>query len=83
MTVMIRDGSKFIWYPGPDHRQGAKTFFRKKIWGTVFFSKKIRWAKTFFTIKFENPRFHFSMLGSSDSSVLRVSGYQGLMLLAC
>ena len=45
------------------------------------FSKKIRGAKTFFTTKFENPRFRFSkkaifedqkviFVGSSDSSVL-------------
>ena len=47
-------------YPGRDHQQGAKTFFRKKIGGEYFFSQEIRGAKTFFTTKFENPRFHFS-----------------------
>ena len=55
----IRDGSKFIGYPGRDHRQGgddffskkirgAQTFFRKKLGGGDFFLKKIRGAKTFF-----------------------------------
>ena len=34
----LRDGSKFIGYPGRDHRQG----------GEDFFSKKNRGAKTFF-----------------------------------
>ena len=68
---MLRDGSKFIGYPGRDHRQG----------GEDFFSKKFRGAKTFFTIKFENLGFHIFKIdifedqkviyiGSSDSSVL-------------
>ena len=49
--------------------------------GEEFFSKKIRGAKTFFTIIFKNPRFYFSkkdifedqkviFVGSSDLSVL-------------
>ena len=49
--------------------RGAKTFFRKKSGRPTHFSKmirvggdfssqKFRGAKTFFTIKFENPRFH-------------------------
>ena len=78
----FRDGSKFIRYPGRDHRQGGGDFSSKKIRGAkTFFQKKIRGAKTFFTIIFENPRFHFSKkaifedqkviyVGSSDSSVL-------------
>ena len=28
---LLRDGSKFIGYPGRDHRQGAQTFFEKKL----------------------------------------------------
>ena len=36
-----------------------------------FSFEKNKWGKTFFTTKFENPRFHFSKnVGSSDSSVL-------------
>ena len=37
---LLRDGAKFIGYPGRDHRQGAKTFFRKKLGGRDFFFEK-------------------------------------------
>ena len=88
---LLRDGSKFIGYPGRDHRQGGGDFFSKKIGGRRLFSKKIggrilffeknRKVKTFFTIKFENPRFHLKKaifvrrsnkiyVGLSDWSVL-------------
>ena len=51
---------KIYRYPGRDHRQGAKTFFerklggrrlffQKKLRGRDFFSKTIRGAKSFFT----------------------------------
>ena len=47
--VVLRDGSKFIGYPGRDHRQGDEDFFfEKKRGGADFFSKKIRGAETFF-----------------------------------
>ena len=60
---------------------GKVTFGRNKKGGGEFFSKKIRGAKTFFTIMIENPRKIFSkksifedqkviFFGSSDSSVL-------------
>ena len=39
--VKIRDGSKFIGYPGQDHRQGGEDFFSKKIGGRRLFFEKI------------------------------------------
>ena len=44
----VRDGSKFIGYPGRDHRQGGEDFFSKKKGGADFFSKKIRGRRLFF-----------------------------------
>ena len=39
-TLSIRDGSKFIGYPGRDHRQGGEAFFWKKIRGAETFLRK-------------------------------------------
>ena len=44
----IRNGSKFIGYPGRDHRKGGEDFFRKKQGGADLFPKEIRGAETFF-----------------------------------
>ena len=53
-----------------EKKGGRRLFFRKKFGGGHFFSKKKeenffliknRGATTFFTTKFENPRFHFSI----------------------
>ena len=61
---------KIYRIPGPGLSGGRRFFSKKNIGGGDFFSekikgrrpfvKKIRRAKTLFTIKFENPRFHFS-----------------------
>ena len=45
-TSEVRDGSKFMGYPGQDHRQGgAQTFFSKKIRGGEPFFRKLRGKK--------------------------------------
>ena len=51
IKLYVRDGSKFIGYPGRDHRQGGEDFFSKKKGGADFFWKKIRGAETFFRKK--------------------------------
>jgi hypothetical protein len=44
-----RDGSKFIGYPGRDHRQGGEDFFSKKNRGAqTFFRKKLGGRRLFF-----------------------------------
>ena len=54
----IRDGSKFMGYPGRDHRQGAKTFFEKKLGGADFFQEKLGGAD-FFSEKNRGRRVFF------------------------
>ena len=39
LKITLREGSKFMGYPGLDHRQGGKDFFEKKRW-TILFVKK-------------------------------------------
>ena len=62
----IRDGSKFMGYPGRDHRHGAKNFFDREKRGGDFFSKNIRGTKRFISRKkgakaqFWKSTFHFS-----------------------
>ena len=45
---IIRDGSKFIGYPGRVHRQGGEDFLSKKKKGAQTFFETIRRAETFF-----------------------------------
>ena len=41
--IGVRDGSKFIGYPGRDHRQGGEDFFSKKNRGAqTFFRKNLK-----------------------------------------
>ena len=45
----VRDGSKFIGYPGRDHRQGGEDFFSNKNRGAqTFFRKKLGGRRLFF-----------------------------------
>ena len=48
-TSQIRDGSKFMGYPGMDHRQGGEDFFfEKNQGGRDSFLKTIRGRRLFF-----------------------------------
>ena len=40
LALVIMAGSKFMGYPGRDHRQGGEDFFQKKEGAADFFSKK-------------------------------------------
>ena len=57
---LLRDGSKFIGYPGRDHRQGGEHFFT-----TNFENPKCRFSKKAI---FEDQKVIY--VGSCDSSVL-------------
>ena len=84
----VRDGSNLSGSRAVTIDRGGENFFLKEIGGANIFSRKIRGTElffrkkgTFFTTKFENPRFHFSKraifeepkviyVGSSNSSLL-------------
>ena len=65
-SVILGTGQNVWGYPGRDHRQGAKSFFRKKLGGRrhffqlkkggeVFFSEEIKGRRFFFGQIFPNP----------------------------
>ena len=55
--AILNNGSKFIGYPGRDHRQWGEDFFSENIRGAeTFFRKKSGGAETFFRKKLGGRR---------------------------
>ena len=59
MKKRVRDGSKFMGYPGQGHRQRAKRLFFNKITGAQTYFRKIFGAGDFFSKKEVGEDFFF------------------------
>ena len=55
----LREGAKFMGYPGRVLKQGDKDFFYEKIWRARTFFLKKKGARTFFTKKYDGLRLFF------------------------